>query len=71
MPRVENAGIVLDVDEEGVDVQWDDHDFRLRRQVIEGATGKDYRDVTDHDVYRMIEAEPDVDAAPVRFGDLV
>lgn len=71
MPRVDHADVTFDVDQDGVDVEWDDHEFRLRRAVIEGATGKDYHDVTDHDVYRMIEADPEVDSAPVRFGDLV
>lgn len=71
MPRVDHAEVVFDIDEEGVDVEWRDHEFRLRRQVIEGATGKEYRDVTDHEIYRMIEDDPDIESAAVRVGDLV
>lgn len=71
MTRVSHAGTVFEVDAEGVDVEWDGHEFRLRREVLEGATGKEYRDVTTHEVLLMIDADADPDSEPVRIGDVL
>lgn len=71
MTRVSHDGTVFEVDSDGVDVTWDGHEFRLRRGVLEGATGKEYRDVTTHEVLLMIEADADPASEPVRIGDVI
>lgn len=61
----------MDFDEEGVDVEWEDHEFRLRRRVVERAAGKDYRDVTDHEVVWMIDRSAEPTKPARRIGDLL
>lgn len=61
----------MDFDEEGVDVEWEGHEFRLRRGVVERASGKDYRDVTDHEVMRMIDRSVELEPPARRIGDLL
>lgn len=59
------------IDEEGVDVEYEGTQFRLEKSLIEEATGKDYRSVTDHEVLQLIEENPTFSREPRRIGDLL
>ncbi|PSQ50934.1 hypothetical protein BRD15_00495 [Halobacteriales archaeon SW_6_65_15] len=61
----------LAFDEDGVDVVYEGTEFRLSKDLIEGATGKSYFDVTDHEVLKIVEKEPDLAGEPRRVGDIV
>ena len=61
----------LTIHVDGVDVVYDGTEFTLEKPLIEDATGKEYRDVTDHDVLRIVDAEPRLDGEPVRIGDVL
>lgn len=69
--EVRQDGTVLKFDDEGVDVVWEGHEFRLRRRVVERAAAKDYLDVTDHEVMRMIDRDAELDPPARRIGDLI
>ena len=43
----------------------------LEKDLVEEATGKRYRDVTDHEVLQIIEEDPQLDSEPVRIGDVL
>lgn len=51
---------VLSFDKTGVDVVYEGTEFRLDKELIEEATEKSYRDVTDHEVLRIVEKEPEL-----------
>jgi len=61
----------LSFDENGVDVVYDGTEFRLEKALIEEAVGKQYPDVTDHEVLQMIEKNPSLTDEPRRIGDIV
>ncbi|WP_135828520.1 DUF5800 family protein [Halorussus halobius] len=61
----------LSFDEDGVDVVYEGTEFRLSKDLIEGATGKSYFDVTDHEVLQIVEESPDLAGEPRRIGDVV
>lgn len=61
----------MDFDDSGVDVEYEGHDFRLRKKLVEEATGKSYRDATDRDVMRMIDRSAEFDSPARRIGDLL
>jgi len=61
----------LSFDENGVDVVYDGTEFRLEKALIEEAVGKQYPDVTDHEVLQMVEKEPSLSGEPRRIGDIV
>lgn len=61
----------LSFDDEGVDVVYEGTEFRLEKDLIEEATGKDYFDVTDHEVLQIVEADPALSGEPRRIGDIV
>jgi predicted Zn-dependent protease len=67
--EVEHSGTVFSFDSEGVDVEYDGHEFRMRAEVIARAADKEYLDVTDHEVARMIEKDMELDSPPKRIGD--
>lgn len=69
--KVTHSGTVIYFDKEGADVEHEGHDFRMRKEVIEGAAGKNYFDVTDHEVMRMIEKDPVLEGPAKRIGDLI
>jgi len=71
MSRIEHSGTVFYFDSEGVDVEHDGHEFRMDRQVIERAADKDYLDVTDHEVARMIEKKMQVEGSARRIKDIL
>ncbi|WP_248896926.1 DUF5800 family protein [Haloplanus halobius] len=62
---------VLSFDEQGVDVVYEGTEFRLDKELIENAVGKNYPDVTDHEVLQMVEKEPTLTGEPRRIGDIV
>ncbi|MFB6283944.1 MAG: DUF5800 family protein [Halobacteria archaeon] len=71
MTEVEIEGTKLDFKKEGIDVEYEGHDFRLRKKVVEEATGKQYRDATDHDVMRMIDRSVEFNSGARRIGDIL
>jgi hypothetical protein len=61
----------LTFNEDGVDVVYEGIAFELEKDLIEEATGKEYRDVTDHEIVQIVAEEPDLDGEPVRVGDVL
>jgi hypothetical protein len=57
--------------DDGVDVVYEGTEFELEKDLIEKATGKGFRDVTDHEVLQIVAEEPDLDGEPVRIGDVL
>lgn len=68
---VEHAGTVFSFDSEGVSVEYDGHDFRMRREVVERAADKDYYDVTDHEVVSMVDDDIEPESPARRIGDIL
>ncbi|KTG11105.1 hypothetical protein AUR64_05180 [Haloprofundus marisrubri] len=62
---------VLSFDEQGVDVVYDGTEFRLEKQLIEDATQKSYPDVTDHEVLKIVEKQPELNGEARRIGDIL
>ena len=62
---------VLSFDEQGVDVVYEGHDFRLEKSLIENALDKPYPDITDHEVLRMVEKDPGVSGEARRISDII
>ncbi|WP_436931388.1 DUF5800 family protein [Halosimplex halobium] len=62
---------VLSFDEQGVDVVYEGHDFRLEKSLIEDATQKSYPEVTDHEVLKLVESDPSLSGEPRRIADIV
>ena len=62
---------VLSFDERGVDVVYEGTEFRLEGSLIEDATGKEYPDVTDHEVLKLVEEEPSLSGEPRRVADIL
>ncbi|PSP32077.1 hypothetical protein BRC64_07785 [Halobacteriales archaeon QH_10_67_22] len=62
---------VLSFDEQGVDVVYEGHDFRLEKSLIEDAIQKPYPEVTDHEVLQMVEENPALSGEPRRVADIV
>ena len=61
----------LTFDDEGVDVVYEGTSFRLERELIEQATEKVYWNVTDHDVLRIVDPDPQLTGEPRQIGDIV
>ncbi|MFC5278870.1 DUF5800 family protein [Halorubrum rubrum] len=61
----------LTFNEDGVDVVYEGIEFELEKDLIEEATGKGYRDVTDHEIVQIVAEEPEIDGEPVRVGDVL
>jgi hypothetical protein len=62
---------VLSFDENGVDVVYEGTEFRLDQDLIEEATEKPYTDVTDHEVLKLVEENPDLRGEPRRIADII
>lgn len=62
---------VLSFDDDGVDVIYEGTEFRMERKLIEEATEKNYNDVTDHEVLKLVEPNPSLGGEPRRIGDIV
>ncbi|WP_435097083.1 DUF5800 family protein [Halarchaeum sp. P4] len=61
----------LSFSEDGVDVVYEGTEFRLERDLVEQATQKDYFDVTDHEVLRMVEDDPQLSGEARQISDIV
>lgn len=61
----------LSFHDDGVDVVYEGTEFELEKSLIEEATGKSYRDVTDHEILQIVAEEPELDGEPVRIGDVL
>ena len=61
----------LAFDENGVDVVYEGIEFRLEKALIEEATQKSYREVTDHEVLKIVEENPDLRGEPRRIDDVL
>lgn len=61
----------LAFDEQGVDVVYQGTEFRLSSDLIEDAVQKNYFEVTDHEVLKIVEEDPDLRGEPRRIGDIV
>ena len=61
----------LSFDPDGVDVEFRGSTFRLERELIEEATEKSYFTVTDHEVLRIIDPDPDLSGEARQIGDLL
>jgi len=62
---------VLSFDQEGVDVVYEGTEFRMEKTLVEEATGKDYPDVTDHEVLQLIEESPSLSGEPRRIAEIL
>ncbi len=62
---------VLSFDDDGVDVVYEGIEFRLDRSLLEEATEKAYPDVTDHEVLKIVEDDPQLSGEPRRVRDIV
>lgn len=62
---------VLSFDQEGVDVIYQGTEFRMEKELIEEATEKDYPDVTDHEVLKLIEKDPALSGEPRRITEII
>jgi len=62
---------VLSFDQEGVDVVYEGTEFRMEKTLVEEATGKDYPDVTDHEVLQLIEENPSLSGEPRRVAEIL
>ncbi|RDI70371.1 DUF5800 family protein [Halopelagius longus] len=62
---------VLSFDDKGVDVEYEGTQFRLDKDLIEDATEKAYPDVTDHEVLKIVEKNPNLSGEPRRVKDIL
>ncbi len=62
---------ILSFDDDGVEVIYEGTEFRLEKPLIEEATQKDYPDVTDHEVMKLIEENPTLTDEPRRIQDIL
>ncbi|MFB6080020.1 MAG: DUF5800 family protein [Haloferacaceae archaeon] len=61
----------LSFDDRGVDVVYEGIEFRMEKALIEEATRKAYPDVTDHEVFKLVEDDPSLSGEPRRIGDIL
>ena len=61
----------ISFDEHGVDVVYEGTEFRLEKDLIEEATQKQYPDVTDHEVLKLIEEEPALSGEPQQIKEIL
>ena len=61
----------LSFDDKGVDVVFNGTEFRMERALIEEATEKGYEDVTDHEVLKLVEPDPELRGEPRRIADIL
>jgi len=67
--EVEHSGTVFSFDSDGVDIQYEGREFRMRAEVVARAADKEYLDVTDHEVVRMVDTDIELESPPKRIGD--
>lgn len=62
---------VLSFDDDGIDVIYDGVEFRLEKDLVEEAIQKEYPDITDHEVLKIIEENPSLSGEPRRIADIL
>jgi hypothetical protein len=62
---------LLSFDEHGVDVVYEGTEFRLEKPLIEEAIGKEYPQVTDHEVLKIVEPDPSLSGEPQRITEIL
>jgi hypothetical protein len=62
---------VLSFDDKGVDVVYEGTEFRLEKSLVEEAIGKEYPEVTDHEVLKIIAEDPALSGEPQRIDDII
>ena len=62
---------VLSFDEHGVDVVYEGTEFRLEKSLVEDAIGKEYPEVTDHEVLKIVAENPSLSGEPQRIADII
>lgn len=62
---------VLSFDEDGVDVVYEGTEFRLEKALIEEAIEKEYPEVTDHEVLKIVEENPALSGEPQRIAEIL
>lgn len=62
---------VLSFDEDGVDVEYKGIDFRLEKALIEDAIQKPYPEITDHEVFKIVEPDPTLGGEPRQIKDII
>lgn len=62
---------LLSFDEQGIDVVYEGTEFRLEKPLIEDALQKEYPDVTDHEVMKIVEPDPSLSGEPQRIADIL
>jgi hypothetical protein len=62
---------LLSFDEHGVDVVYEGTEFRLEKPLIEETLQKEYPDVTDHEVMKIVEPNPSLSGEPQRIADIL
>jgi hypothetical protein len=68
---VSGSMTALSFDENGVDVVYEGTEFRLEKPLLEEAIGKQYPEVTDHEVLKIIEEDPSLSGEPRRIDDIL
>ena len=61
----------LTFDDDGVDVIYEGIEFHLERALIEEAVDKPYPNVTDHEVLKLVEKDPDLSGEPRQIKDII
>jgi len=62
---------LLSFDEQGIDVVYEGIEFRLEKELIEEAIGKQYPEVTDHEVLQIVADDPPLSGEPRRIDDIL
>jgi hypothetical protein len=62
---------LLSFDEQGIDVVYEGTEFRLEKDLVEEAIGKEYPEVTDHEVLQIVEKDPPLSGEPRRIDDIL
>jgi hypothetical protein len=62
---------VLSFDDKGVDVVYEGTEFRLEKSLVEEAIGKEYPEVTDHEVLKIVAEDPSLSGEPQRIDDIL
>ena len=62
---------LLSFDEQGIDVVYEGIEFRLEKDLVEEAVGKEYPEVTDHEVLQMVAENPPLSGEPQRIDEIL
>jgi hypothetical protein len=62
---------ILSFDDHGIDVIYEGTEFRLDRAFVEEAIGKNYPDITDHEILKIVDENPSFSGEPRRIQDIL